>query len=122
MTLAGAAAIAAAAAVGVFALAFALFALVAPALGPAGGAAVVAVAAALSVILGGVVAARQVAGRKKDTPSAPPTFAEKVVEVIRARPLLSAGAGLAAGLYALKNPLLVTAIVNAFLVPGPRKD
>lgn len=118
MTLAAAAAIAAAAAVGVFAAAFALYAVVQTYLGPAGAAAVVAAVAALIVAVAGLVAARKADQRQAPRQgSAPDTFgfAEKVVEIVKDRPLLSIGAALAAGVFALKNPTLTAAVAKAFM-------
>lgn len=120
MTLAAAAAIAAAAAVGVFAAAFALYAVVQVYLGDAGAAAVVAAVAALIVAIAGVIAARKV--EQRHTPShgaAPDSFGltEKIVGIVRDRPILSIGAGLAAGIFALKNPILTAAVFKAFMEP-----
>lgn len=120
MTLAAAAAIAAAAAVGVFAAAFALYAVVQTYLGSAGAAAVVAAVAALIVAIAGLVAARKVDHRPspRQGAAAPQDsfgFAEKVVEIVKDRPLLSIGAALAAGVFALKNPTLTAAVAKAFM-------
>lgn len=40
--------------------------------------------------------------------------------VVRDRPLLSAGAAVAAGIYALRNPQLVAAVVRAFMDKAPQ--
>ncbi|WP_425999546.1 hypothetical protein [Caulobacter sp. DWR1-3-2b1] len=121
MTLAAAAAIAAAAAVGVFAAAFALYAVVQTFLGDAGAAAVVAAVAALIVAIAGLLAARKVEHRHdaKRGPSTPDTLglAEKVVAIVKDRPLLSIGASLAVGVFALKNPILTAAVFKAFMEP-----
>lgn len=120
MTLAAAAAIAAAAAVGVFAAAFALYAVVETWLGPAGAAAVVAAVAALIVAIAGLIAARKAEQRQPPRAGAAPepfSFAEKVVDIVKDRPLLSIGAGLAAGIFALKNPTLTAAVFKAFMEP-----
>jgi len=120
MTLAAAAAIAAAAAVGVFAAAFALYAVVETWLGPAGAAAVVAAVAALIVAIAGLIAARKVEQGQPPRAGAAPepfSFAEKVVDIVKDRPLLSIGAGLAAGIFALKNPTLTAAVFKAFMEP-----
>ena len=117
MTLAAAAAIAAAAAVGVFAAAFALYAVVESHLGPAGSAAVVAAVAAMIVAIAGFMAARKVDHRPEARSAAPDSFgfAEKIVEIVKDRPLLSIGAALAAGVFALKNPTLTAAVAKAFM-------
>jgi hypothetical protein len=119
MTLAAAAAIAAAAAVGVFAAAFALYAVVQSWLGPAGAAAVVAAVAALIVAIAGLIAARKVEHRAPAPGAMPDSFgfAEKIVGIVKDRPLLSIGAGLAAGIFALKNPILTAAVFKAFMEP-----
>ena len=39
--------------------------------------------------------------------------------VVRDRPLLAAGAAVAAGIYALRNPQLVAAVVRAFMDKPP---
>lgn len=120
MTLAAAAAIAAAAAVGVFAAAFALHAVLQPMIGAAGAAAVVAGVAALIVAIAGLLAARKVESRSapRSAYGAPQDnfgLAEKVVEIVKDRPLLSIGAALAAGVFALKNPILMGAVFKAFM-------
>lgn len=119
MTLAAAAAIAAAAAVGVFAAAFALYAILQGPLGSAGAAAVVAGVAALIVALAGLLAARKVehgqaqaqAGVAHDSFG----FTERVVDMVKDRPLLSLGAALALGVVALKNPTLTASVAKAFM-------
>lgn len=122
MTLAAAAAIAAAAAVGVFAAAFALYAVVELYIGSAGAAAVVAAVAALIVAIAGVLAARKVEHRQ--APRHGPAqdsfgLAEKMIEIVKDRPMLSIGAALAAGVFALKNPILTAAVAKAFMDTRP---
>lgn len=117
MALAAAAAIAAAAAVAVFAAAFALYALLEIYVGPPGAAAIVAAVAALIVAITGLVAARRAEQRAARQPE--PTdalgLAEKVVGIVKDRPLLTIGAALAAGVFALKNPTLTAAVAKAFM-------
>jgi len=119
MTLAAAAAIAAAAAVSVFAAAFALHAVVQPLIGAAGAAAVVAAVAALIVAIAGLLAARKVEGRRdhRQAHAAPQDFdfTSRIVDIVKDRPLLSIGAALAAGVFALKNPTLTAAVAKAFM-------
>jgi len=120
MTLAAAAAIAAAAAVSVFAAAFALYAVLEALIGSAGAAAVVAAVAALIVGIAGLLAARKAEGRHSPRPgNAPPQdsfdFTSRIVEIVKDRPLLSIGAALAAGVFALKNPTLTAAVAKAFM-------
>ena len=123
-TLAAAAAIAAAAAVSVVAAAFALYAVLDPRLGAAGAAAVVAAVAALIVGLAGLLAVR-----KSEVRAGPPpapdafAFAEKAIDMIKERPILTVGAGLAAGIIAFRNPALAAIVAKALVdsqKPPPR--
>ena len=117
MALAAAAAIAAAAAVGVFSAFFALYALVEPHLGAPGAAAVVAASAAILVALAGLIAARKADGDKRNMAAAAPdaTMVDTILSLVRERPLLASGAAVAAGLYALRNPQLIAAVLRAFV-------
>lgn len=123
MALAAAAAIAAAAAVGVFSAFFALYALIEPQLGSPWAAAIVAVTAAAVVGLAGLLAARKAEGDRQThgfSSSAPDAgLIDTVMQIIRERPLLSAGAAVAAGLYALRNPSLAAAVLRAFMDKPP---
>lgn len=125
MALAAAAAIAAAAAVGVFSAFFALYALVEPQLGAPGAAAVVAASAAILVALAGFIAARKVEGdRPRGAAHTPPdaTLVDTILSLVRERPLLASGAAVAAGIYALRNPQLIAAVLRAFMdKPSPPK-
>lgn len=125
ITLAAAAAIAAAAGVAVVAAAFALFALLEPVTGPAGAAAIVAATAAFVVALAGLVAA----ARAKDSrrrqneyaaqAAADPGLIAKLFELAKQRPFVAAGAAAAVGVFALRNPALVAAVIKAFFdAPG----
>lgn len=117
MALAAAAAIAAAAAVGVFSAFFALYALVEPQLGAPGAAAVVAASAAILVALAGFIAARKVEGDRREATTATPdaTMVDTILSLVRERPLLASGAAVAAGIYALRNPQLIAAVLRAFM-------
>lgn len=117
MAVAAAAAIAAAAAAGVFSAFFALFAFLEPYVGTAGAAAIIAGVSALAVALAGFVAARKAEGDRKVSATEAPdaSMVEMILAVVRDRPLLSAGAAVAAGIYALRNPQLVAAVVRAFM-------
>jgi hypothetical protein len=120
-TLAAAAAIAAAAAVSVFAAAFALFAVLQPHLGAAGAAAVVAAVAALIVGIAGLLAAAKVEDKTHHHPPAGPDgffFAEKAIEMVKERPILTIGAGLAAGIIAFRNPALAAIVAKALMDSG----
>ena len=117
MAVAAAAAIAAAAAVGVFSAFFALYALVEPHLGAPGAAAVVAASAAILVALAGLIAARKADGDKRSMAAAAPdaTMVDTILSLVRERPILASGAAVAAGLYALRNPQLIAAVLRAFV-------
>lgn len=117
MALAAAAAIAAAAAVGVFSAFFALYALVEPRLGAAGAAAVVSASAAVLVAVAGFIAARKVEGDKRTMAAATPDagLVDTILSLVRERPLLASGAAVAAGIYALRNPQLIAAVLRAFM-------
>lgn len=122
MTLAAAAAIAAAAAVAVVSAAFAIYAVLVPLVTAAGAAAIVAAVAALIVAIAGMIAARKVDSRHHNSQQAPPQgfdMTSRVVEIVRDRPLMSIGIGLAAGIFALKNPGLTASLAKAFLDPKP---
>jgi len=122
MTLAAAAAIAAAAAVSVVSAAFALYAVLLPLVGAAGASAVVAAVAALIVAIAGMIAARKAENRRmghQEVPQGGFDITGKVVEIVRERPIMSLGIGLAAGIIALKNPTLTASLAKAFLDPKP---
>lgn len=111
--LATAAAVVAAVSVAIVAAFFAVFALVEPFVGKAGAGAVVAGAAALLAAIIAVVAARKMEGDKRRHQEAQAAslgagghadLANVILNVIKDRPLLSAGAAVAVGVYALRNP------------------
>ena len=113
----------------VFAAAFAVYALLRDVLTPAGAAAAVCFAAALLAALAALVAAQQAKPPRlrKTTSSSgyrpPNNVIDQVVEVARERPFVAAGAAVAAGLLAVANPALVTAVMRAFINPNrpPRR-
>ncbi|RYF93710.1 MAG: hypothetical protein EON95_07985 [Caulobacteraceae bacterium] len=123
--LATAAAVVAAVSVAVVSAFFALFALVEPYVGAAGAGAVVAGAAALLAAIIAMIAARKMHGDRTrhqaaEAASAGPggshtDVAHILLGVIKDRPLLSAGAALAVGVYALRNPALISAVVRGFM-------
>lgn len=123
MTLAAAAAIAAAAAVAVVSAAFAIYAVLVPLVSAAGAAAIVAAVAALIVAIAGMLAARKVEGRHHNQGQQAPQqgfdMTSRVIEIVRDKPLMSIGIGLAAGIFALKNPTLTASLAKAFLDPKP---
>lgn len=117
MAVAAGAAIAAAAAAGVFSAFFALFAFLEPYVGTAGAAAIIAGCSAVAIAMAGFVAARKAEGDRKAAAAQPADagLVEIILGVVRDRPILSAGAAVAAGIYALRNPQLVAAVVRAFM-------
>lgn len=114
--LLAAATLAAAAAVTIFALAFALYALAEPRLGRAGAAGAVAMATAVSIAVGGVSLA--VAARRKPakrTSSAAGGILERAVSFVRRKPIVAVSAAIGAGLLAARNPKYLGEAVRAFL-------
>lgn len=121
-TAAAAAAVSAAAVAAVFAAAFALYALLEPYVGRPGSAALVALVFALIAALGGLIFARGAKPKRPKPGAEEPGLAEKVIEIARTKPLLSAGAAIAAGVIALRNPALVGVIMTALLKkPDPNR-
>ena len=99
----------------VIALAFALYALVRPYVGPAGAAAIVAGAAALMVGLGALalalsarVKSAKIAARAKD-PSA------RLMNLLREKPVTTSAAAFGAGYLAIRNPNYLGAALRSFL-------
>jgi hypothetical protein len=105
----------------VIALAFALFALVRPYVGPAGAGAVVAGAAALLILLVGVAVAMapmpkpiQVAPRGRDP-------VDRILNFFRDVPVTAVIAAIATGVIATRNPKYLGAAVRSFLEGDDRK-
>lgn len=114
--IAGAAALATAAAVGVVAGAFALFFGFSVLVGPALAAAIVAGAAFLFVLVAVLMVRGGKGPRRRMAPPADdPSLISKAVELARDHPLLAVGAAVGAGIYAMRNPQLVAAVVTAFM-------
>jgi len=120
------AALAAAVFILIFALAFGLYALLRDVLTPAGAAGAVALAAAILIAIVAFVLAQKARGAKmKARPGrpedyrTPESFIDRVVGVAKDRPFVAAGAAVAAGLLAVANPALVTAVMRAFMAPRP---
>jgi hypothetical protein len=107
------AALSTAASVVVVALAFALFALVQPMLGDAGASAVVAGAFALIAAIGGFAAVPRGRRRRPGTGS-PSGVAEDLMDLVRDKPVASAGVALAAAIMAMRNPRVIGEIARAF--------
>ena len=119
LAIAAASAVAAATATAVVAAAFALFWLLESSLGPAGAAATVSAVALLLMGVAALVAAWWAKTYRERHPPEP-SLVERVADIVREKPLVSAGAALAAGLMALKNPQLAATLAAAFLTPKPR--
>ena len=122
MAVAAAAAIAPAAAVSVVALAFCVFALLVPLLGKAGAAGAECALFAVLVGLGGLLA---MPGAKKTSKQGPAgdaiTLADRLMDLVRDKPMASAGIAVAAGLMALRNPAVIAVIVRTILDALPTK-
>ncbi len=100
------------------ALAFALYALVLPFVGPAGASAVVAGTAALLMLITALLIGAKLGARKPE-----PTLGERLTDFVKDKPLAAGGAALVAGFLAMRNPLILAAIVKMFLEPkSPRRS
>lgn len=116
-------ALAAASGIAVFAAAFALYAALRGLLTPAGAAAAVCLAAALLAALVAALAGRKAKGARPNPasllndPGPSQGIVDRLLSVARERPFVAAGAATAAGLLALANPALVTAVMRAFISP-----
>ena len=98
----------------VIALAYALFALVRPYVGPAGGAAIVAGAAALLIGLIGLTFAL-LGRRPKRKPNEPQGITERIVDFVRSKPITAVGGAIAAGILAIRNPGYLGSAIRAFI-------
>jgi len=116
LAIVAAAAILASSAVFVVAAAYALFALVRDALGPAGAAGVVCLAAAVLIGLVGLIAAMSLRGPKRKTaPGAEGGLLDQLFELARERPIMSTGALIAAAVVGLRNPVVLASVVKMLL-------
>jgi hypothetical protein len=116
--VAAVAAMAAAAAVCVVAAAFALYALLRYYIGPAGAAASIAVLAALVAVILAVVAYGKVRSRRVRPEDQ--TVTTRLIELAREKPIIAAGAAVAAGLVLLRNPGVVGALATAAMTSRAR--
>jgi len=98
----------------VIALAFALFALARPYVGPAGGAAIVAGAAALLIGLIGLTFAL-LGRRPKRKANQPESVTERVVDFVKSKPITAVGGAIAAGILAIRNPGYLGSAIRAFI-------
>lgn len=112
--LAAATMLAVSAGVVVIALAYALFALVRPYVGAAGGAAIVAGAAALLIGLIGLTFAL-LARRPKRRPHEPESVTERIVDFVKSKPITAVGGAIAAGILAIRNPGYLGSAIRAFI-------
>jgi len=134
-TVTAGAAVAAAVIVSVVAAASTVYALVLPQIGPAGAAAVVAVLFAAIAALVALIATRRAAPKRPDERDVPAgldlrafglegldlggaNLVERASEIIKERPVVAAGAAVAIGLIAFRNPELVTLLARSILAPG----
>ena len=118
--LAGAAALSVSAGVIVVALAYALYALVKPFVGPAGASAIVAGAAALLIGLIGLVLSLMARPPKKK-PGEPDSLVDRVVDFVTSKPVTSIGAAIAAGILLVRNPRYLGMALSSFFEPPDTK-
>ncbi len=99
-------------------LAYALYALMRDAFefSAAGSAAVVAAVVALIFVVVAVVLAAKAGAKPKEPP-----MVERLKSFVRERPVTAAGAALAAGVFAVRNPKAILPLVLAFLEPRNSK-
>ena len=120
-TAAAAAAVGTAVAASVVAAGFALYALLEPYIGRPGAAAIVALILALIAALVALILSRGPKRRRGD-PGPEPGVAERLIDIARTKPILSAAAAVAAGLIAWRNPALVGIVVTALLKKPDRSE
>ena len=106
--------LATAAGIAVVAAAFALFAFLCEYLSPAGAAATIAGVAALTALIAGLLLKPRAAKRLADAPSQDDMLG-RVIELARKRPILAATATIAVGVFAVRNPKLLGALVSALI-------
>ena len=117
--VAAVAAMAAAAAVCVVAAAFALYALLRDYIGPAGAAAAIAVCAAiLTAILAFVLFHK---AQPRPLKPEEQNLTTRLFDLAREKPVIAAGAAVAAGLVLLRNPGVVGAAVSAAMASRARQ-
>jgi hypothetical protein len=125
LALTAAAMLAAAGGVVVVALAFALYALVKPYVGPAGASGIVAGAASLFIGLGAAIL--YLSTRQKPSKELPPTargLADRAMNFLREKPVMTISAAIGAGFLAVRNPRYLGAAARSFLEgrePPPRR-
>ncbi|MDB5458365.1 MAG: hypothetical protein JWO72_106 [Caulobacteraceae bacterium] len=117
--LIAAAVLAAATGVLVVSAAYALFALLREALGPSGAAAAVALAAAVLMGATGLVFAALAKGPKR-VPAEEQDLLQRLMGMVRDRPIISVGALIGLATVAIRNPALAAIVAKAFLDPKSR--
>jgi hypothetical protein len=116
--VAAVAAMAAAAAVCIVAAAFALYALLRVYIGPAGAAAAVAAGAAIVAVILALIAYSKVRSRRLRPEDQ--TLTTRLFDLARDKPIIAAGAALAAGLVLVRNPGVVAAMASAAMAGRAR--
>jgi len=119
-TAAAAAAVATAVSASLIAAGFALYALLEPYLGRPGSAAIVALILALVATIVALVMGRK--PKHKPKAAQDQTMTERAIELARTKPLLAAGAAIAAGVVAWRNPALIGIIAGALLNRPPPSE
>ncbi|MEO6340991.1 MAG: hypothetical protein ABIO39_13180 [Caulobacteraceae bacterium] len=114
------AAVAVGAGVAVVTAAMGLFALLQEQLGAPAAYGVVAVTAAILTGVGILLAEFRLHREKK--PPEEPSLSETLGRVVRERPIVAAGAAIAASLIALKNPGILGTLLSAFIAGRAAKD
>lgn len=116
------AAVAAAVAVCIVAASYAVYALAALWLTPAGAAAVVAAIFAAIALLVAWLATRKVVPKAgKAAPPPPETPIEKLIGLAKERPIVALGAGAVAAFVLARNPTLVSALLSAVIAGNAAK-
>ena len=113
-------AVAVAAGAAVVAAAMGLFALLQETLGAPAAYGIVALAAALVAGLGILLGGFNFRREKK--PPEEPSLSETLGRVVRERPIVAAGAAVAASLIALKNPGVLGTLISAFIAGRAARD
>lgn len=99
----------------VVALCFAIYALLRDVITPAGASAtIVLLCAVIAGIAAWVMFSRFKPHHGARPVAPPPTIGDRVLDVVRDRPIVTAGLALVAGVAAFANPALVTAALRAF--------
>ena len=110
---------AAAAGVVVVSIAVALYTLLLEYVGPPAAAAIIAAGFAVVLAVAGLILVNVGKPKPKREPSRDAGLAGRVLEAVRDRPIIAAGAAAAAGLIAWRNPQLVSVVLRAF---EPKQD